>query len=139
MRSPFKPKEARYVLRWRFDYHDKPSAKGMWSKTTNNPVDQAWNKNNNPSRVKIEAKDLDTKQVRVLVDCIGEDFRNFAWLAAGRIGGGFIHGSVVPFTQLVGLEMWTRNKRIQVYNTGEILVKELTESDKNMNLATYGK
>jgi len=132
-------KRLKYKLRWRFDYPNKASRYGMWSATTKNPVDQAWNKNSGASRMKIEGKNTETKQVEVLVDCPADKFRNFSWMAIARPGSGFNVGTITPIHQLVGLEMWTTEKRIKVLDTGEILVTPLKEEEKTMSLATYGK
>jgi len=132
-------KPRKFRLRWRFDYPSKQSACGMWSLTTKNPVDQAWNKNSGAVRMKIEGKDLETQQVVLLVDCPADKFRNFSWMAIARPGSGFNIGTVTPIHQLVGLEMWTSEKRIKVFDTGEIIVTPLKEEEKKLNLATYGK
>lgn len=128
----------KFFLRWRFDYPNKPSVYGMWSQTTNNPIDQAWNKTTGAIRMKIEAKHVDTKQVSVLVDQPAEDFRNFSWMVNARMT---VLGKIKsrPMHQLVGLEMWTRDSKIQVYDDGTIAKKPLSEADKKLNLATYGK
>jgi len=129
----------KYKLRWRFDYPDKRSRCGMWTQTTKNAVDQAWNKNTGASRMKIEGKNIETRQVEVLVDCPADKFRNFGWMAIARPGSGFRIGTVTPIHQLVGLEMWTTEKKIKVFDTGQILVEELKPEDKKLRLSTYGK
>ena len=132
-------KPIKYKLRWRFDYPHKESKCGMWSQTTVNPVDQAWNKNTGASRMKIEGKNIQTRQVEVLVDCPVDQFRNFSWMAIARLGRTFNIGTAQPLHQLVGLEMWTTEKRIKVFDTGEIEVENLKKEDQSLNLATYGK
>jgi len=129
----------KYRLRWRFDYPDKRSVYGMWSSTTKNPVDQAWNKNKGAIRVKIEGKNMHTRKVDILVDCPVDKFRNFSWMAIARGISGFNIGTVTPIHQLVGLEMWTTEKRIKVFDTGQIVVTPLSEGNKKINLATYGQ
>jgi len=128
----------KYLMRWRFDYLDKPSKVGMWSQSSKNPVDQAWNKNVNPSRVKVEVKDIETRETKVVVDCPGADFLNFQWMAIARTPG-FFKGSITPIHQLVGLQMWTREKKIAVLDTGKIMMTDMTPEDLNTNFATFGK
>jgi len=128
----------KYRLRWRFDYLGKPSKMGMWSLTSNNPVDQAWNKNTNVIRAKIEVKDLATREIKVLVSCPGVDFLNFGWLAVAR-GPVFFRNSVQPVHQLIGLQMWTREKKIAVFDTGKIQIVNLKPAEKQTNFATFGR
>jgi len=127
----------KYYLRWCFDYPNKASIRGMWSQTSNNPVDQAWNKVTGASRMKIEAKDVDTKHVKVLADVPADDFRTFKWMATAKVGGFAIRAN--PIHQLIGLEMWTANNSIKAYDDGTVKITKLKPEEMNMNLATYGK
>lgn len=130
-------KPRKFLIRWVFDYSDKPTRRGIWSTTTKNPVDQAWNKTTGASRMRIETKDMYTKEVKTVVDCPAKDFRSFRWMAIARVPS--FAGNVQPIHQLVGLEMWTDEKRIQVFDTGDIKLSELSEENKNLQLVSYGK
>lgn len=123
----------KHLLRWRFDYADKPSVMGMWCRSSSNPVDQAWNKNTGIVRASIEAKNLESKITKVLVSADASQFRNFSWKALGKIrSAGIVH-------QIVGLQMWTTDKKITAYIGGELVVEDLTEEDKKINFKTYGR
>ena len=125
-----------WLLRWRFDFSDhKPSRMGLWSHP--GPIaNQAWHQNKeNLARAHIEGKNLQTKEIKTLVHCDGQRFRNFQWVAAAKnvlVSGG-------ADTELVGLCLWMDEKKVTVYHDGRCQVEDLSEPEKNMHLATYGR
>src|SRR3990172_4226027 len=76
-----------YLLRWRFDFSDKPTRYGVW----NSSIEPAWSVNkNNLVRASIEGKDMQTRETRIIAECDGWDFVNFEWVAATPIHIGLI-------------------------------------------------
>lgn len=132
----------KYLLRWRFHWFDRPSKFGMWS----HPGEQkdlatkAWYHNKEGLILAvIEGKDVVTREVKVLVECPGQDYRNFQWVALasvvpGALAGG---GSVTPLTRIGGLKVQTRNEEITVMDDGSITTVPFTAEDQHF--ATYGK
>ncbi len=121
----------RYWLRWRFEYRDRPPIVGMWNRQSDIQNEQAWcQPRNGLSRVMIEAKDLTTKQIKVVVDCPEYDYRNLQWIA--------FHHPRSGLSYHVGIQMLTRYQRIKVFGIGKIEVENLTEEDKKFHFATYG-
>lgn len=119
-----------WLLRWRFEFHDRPSRSGLWSNP--GPVgNQAWHQNKEGlAYACIEGKNLKTKQTKILVRCKGEDFRNFQWIAANRSG---------VYTELVGMRMQTREKSVEIFSDGRCKVEDLPEGEKKTHFVTYGK
>lgn len=123
-----------YLLRWRFDYADRASVFGMW----NSPHISAWDKNREGVvRASIEAKDVATREVRTVVACDGHEFRNFQWLAVAAVGP--FRGSVTPATHNIGLKLLTRDEEIAILVNGKGARRLLTEDEKNINFATFGR
>lgn len=117
-------------LRWRFDFKTRPTRQGLW--TNPGPVgNQAWHQNKEGLAFAIiEGKHTRTKELKSLVVCEGHRFRNFQWIAANR------HARV---TEVVGMSLWMDSKRVEVFIDGRVKVSELSEDEKKINLATYGR
>ena len=131
---------AKYLLRWRYDYPEKV-VRGMWSNAGENPANQAWSNNKEGLvRAIIEGKDLKTKEIKVLAECPGEDFRVFQWVASVRMPGGApAGGSVTIAGSIIGMKLLTRDEELTILDTGLGKARPLPESEKNLNFRTYGK
>lgn len=128
-------KKSLYLLRWRFDFVGRASVFGMW----NSPVNTAWNQNREGlTRASIEGKDVLTKQTVTLVECDGHDFRNFQWLAIARVNPG-MRGSVSPVPEHIGLKILTTNEEVSVLVTGQCARRTLSEPEKGIQFATFGR
>lgn len=83
---------------------------------------------------------MKTHHIRTLAECDGHDFRNFQWMAIGRMRGFPSDAAdVKPITHLVGMKILTTNSEIIVYGNGSVETKPLPDGVKNVNFATYGK
>jgi hypothetical protein len=130
-----KLENAPYLLRWRFDFHGKAAVFGMWS----NPFNTAWNQNREGlARASIEVKSNKTSLTQTAVECDGHDFRNFQWLVLSRVNPSF-RGSVTPRAEHVGLKILTTNEEISVLIDGQCARRKLTEEEKGIQFATFGK
>lgn len=124
-----------YCLRWRFDFAGKPEVFGMWDSA----VISAWNQNKEGLvRASIEGKHRGTKQTIVLAECDGHDFRNFQWLAVSKVNPG-MSGSVTPVAHNIGAKILTTSDEILVLNDGHVVRRPLTEGEKSINFATFGR
>jgi len=97
---------------------------------------EAWNQSRaGMSRAQIEAKDIVTRESKIIVDCPANDFRLFQWIGLQRInpkGGGQVQRNI-------GIALWTNDQRIEAYEWGEVCQKPLINGEKNLNFATDGR
>lgn len=135
MNQVMKPENAPYVLRWRFDFHGKAPVFGMWG----SPRNTAWDQNREGlARASIEAKSAKTSITSTVVECDGHDFRNFQWIVVSRVNPNF-RGSVTPPAEHVGIKLLTTHEEVAVLLTGQCARRRLTEAEKNLHFATFGR
>jgi len=129
----------KFLLRWRFEWPDKPVKYGMWSHsgTQEDLATKAWC-NNGPGLAfaVVEAKNYLTREIKPVVVCPGQDFRNFQWIALANVPG-FVKGKMIPVTRVGGIILQTRDEEITVHDCGKVLRAPFTAH--NINFATYGK
>lgn len=89
-------------------------------------------------RASIEGKNLVTKQTVTLAECDGHDYRNFQWLAISKVNPAF-SGAVTPQVHNIGMKLLTTDQEIMVLNDGHIQKRPLTEDEKKINFATFGR
>ena len=120
----------KYLLRWRFDFADKPTRYGIW----NNPQGKAWAVNKDGLiMASIEGKDIMTREVKTLVACDGHEFVNFKWHAIVKGMGGRLPA------RPIGMILQTREMDVLMLMNGDHATKQRTEYDKNFNYAGFGK
>jgi len=134
----------KYRLRWRYHYKNGTTKYGMWSRAAeeDDHHNLAWANHKDTLKVAaIEGKDIRTSEIKTLVDCQGHDFVNFQMMAIAMCPSIFPKGvtALRPITQMIGLSMTTRNKLVEVFDTGEITMRDRTEKEKNGNLRIFGK
>lgn len=133
---------SKYRIRWRYDWIDRPSKYGMWSLTTKNEIDQAWNKQKEGLLfATVEGKDVDGKIV-TLCQCPGQDFAFFQWICIARTPLRVMQNRIKPsppIHQLIGIKMVTRYETISVMNTGHIFREPRSTEDQKFNYAAFGK
>lgn len=130
----------RYRLRWRFDYANGSTKFGIWDNPGTTDHDKAWNKTKGIVRASIEAKEIATSKIGTIIECKGSAFRNFQWVAAARVPKAIgLKGSITPPTQLVGIKLLTENDEYCVLGTGELKKRPLTDAEKSIQFAAYGK
>ena len=123
----------RYRLRWRFDFHNKPTKIGQWCRPADRQSDMACFQNGEGLvRASIEAQDVHTQEINTIAECDGHDFCNFQWVSAAW---GFMASRV----KIVGISLITRDVRCTVYVDGKTVVEDRTEDDKNFHFETYGR
>lgn len=72
----------RWLYRWRFDFHHKPTRFGTWQGSSNRIEDMASYVNKDGlAYARIEGKHFLTREVKVFAECPGYDFLNFEFLA----------------------------------------------------------
>lgn len=125
----------RYHLRWRFDFKSKSPVFGMWDSSHIS----AWDKNRDDLLyASIEAKEIETGKVTRLVECEGHDFRNFQWLAISKVNPN-LRGAVTPQATNVGLKILTTHEEVAVLITGQVGRRRLTDGEKGIQFATFGR
>lgn len=130
----------KYLLRWRFEWADRPAKFGMWSHPgkQDDLATKAWCSNKEGLLwAIIEAKDFLTRETKTIVRCPGQDFRNFQWIALAVAPSLNFKGAVTPMTMVGGLTMLTRTEDIQVFDSGKLV--RAPSTTQNLNFATYGK
>jgi len=124
-----------YLLRWRFDYLDRPTKYGQWSRAATLETDMAYFQNKEGLvRASVEGKDILTREIKTLAECDGWDYVNFQWMAELRM-----RSDGYGTSQHVGLKLVTRDFWIEVYARGNVLRVPRTEEDKNYHYATFGR
>lgn len=125
-----------YLLRWRFDYLDRPSKMGQWSRPATLETDMAFFQNKEGViRCSVEGKDVVSREVKTLAECEGWDYVNFQWMALLRN-----NGNGQAFLDHVGLKLITREFWIEVYAKNGLVRKlQRDEEDKNFHYATFGR
>ena len=133
----YRPK---FLLRWKFIYSDGSVKAGLW----NNPgpkedmPTKAWcNNKSNLKFAMIEAKNNDTRKTETVVECSGQDFQNFQWLALASVNPFSVKSPTTPRTRIGGLKMITRDEEITVFDDGTGNKEPNTK--QNLHFATYGK
>lgn len=122
---------ARYWLRWRFEYDHKSPRLGMWNRQSDIESDQAWCQPRvGLSRVMIEAKDMVTKDIKVVIDCPAAEYRNLQWISCHHVKSGITYN--------VGLQMLTRYWRLKVFGIGQVEQEALTQEEMDFHFKTYG-
>jgi hypothetical protein len=120
------------LLRWRYDYADKPTKFGQWCVAGETPKDMALYNNKGIIRAAIEAKDMVSRVVSTVAEADSANFRVFRWLAVARIPMG-LRGEFTPTTNIVGLSMWTMDDCIECYIDGTIKTRPLTNDEKKLH------
>lgn len=122
-------------LRWRFDFADKPTKRGVWDAGSMRPEDAAWAVNKTGLVAAfIEAEIRHSQEELELVRCPGQDFAMFQWEAYAKMPG-LLKGNFnfTPRTTISGLSILTRNEKITVYVNGKIERKPLNEDQKKFS------
>lgn len=123
----------KYVLRWRFDYVNKPSKFGLWSQHGPNASDRASAQSlEGLIYARVEGKEHTTRNSTVLAECAAQDFCFFQWEAAQKFNAVSFRATSLP--SLIGLRMVTRHGDIIVYMDGSIKFEESNKSYQNFEL-----
>lgn len=127
-----------YMLRWAFEYSNRPRKAGMWGMATKNPVDSAWAQpKDGLIYALIEGKDIKTRLTHRLVECPGADFRTFQWVATAALPGMGLKGAVTLRSKLVGLKILSRDICLEVHSDGKLLKRALTDGERSIQFAAY--
>lgn len=126
----------RFLLRWRFEYEDRNPKFGMWHDSGRTIETQAWPQTRTGlRRAMIEAKNITTRETKVIVDCPSQDFRLFQWIGMQRLNPkttGLVQKNI-------GLCIVTNDARIEAYDWGEVRTRPLVNGEKNINFRTDGR
>lgn len=125
--------EPRYKLRWRFDFVNKPTKKGVFN--ANAPAhEEAWQVNKEGlARACIEGEDIYTHEEKILVEVSGQDYAGFEWVGYSRLRGvlkNSLPGEIKPRLFIGGATLFSREHKITVYVDGTYTVDHLTDQEK---------
>jgi len=138
MRNLIQDKVMKWLLRWRFDFISHPMKAGQWDRSATLMSDMAcYNMKEGLVRASIEAKDIQTREVKTIIEVDGHNFCNFQWIAITR-SPAILHGAMNIRGTNVGLRLIARESSFEVYKDGTITIKERSEEDKKFNFAIYG-
>lgn len=120
-----------FLLRWGFEYLNGTRKTGMWSNPGHRDdlATKAWCHNKNVRYAFIEAKNVQTREVKEVVRCDGQKFRNFQWIAVRHLFSGA--------TKQVGISLLSSDESVDVLANGT--AKRGPVRNENINFATYGK
>lgn len=116
----------------------------MWSLSTKNEIDQAWNKQKEGLLwASIEGKTADGEIV-TLAQVPGQDFCLFKWMAVASAPLRLRRKDLSqpppkPIHRLIGMEIVMRNETIKVMETGHIFREPRTVEDKRFHYAAFGR
>lgn len=78
---------------------------------------------------KIEAKNIDTRETKILAESPGQDFVNFQWIAIAKVGSN-------EKSDIVGMKLVSRNLETEVFKDGTV---RQNKKESKVNFATFGK
>jgi hypothetical protein len=123
----------RFLLRWRLEYRDRPPKYSIWNMSGIAQSDQAWCQTRNGlSRAIIEAKDLVTREIKVIVDCPADIFRLFQWIAIQKLD----FKSTRKDARNVGIALVTNDLRIEAYEWGQVIQRPLINGEQKVNFTS---
>lgn len=114
----------------------------MWSSPgpKGDNATKAWcNNKEGLTLAAVEAKNIETKETKIIVACDGHDFVNFEWMNVASLNPIGLKGSVIPLTRLIGLTLVTRDSKYKVFHNGTVEKTERSEDEKKINFATFGR
>lgn len=128
-----------WLLRWRYEYHNRPTKYGQWNRHGDRPEDQAWAQTKEGlAYACIEGKNFKTRELKIFARCAADNFINFQWIAAVSTPLR-IHGSVKRPGRILGLMLVSRDEYLSVFNHGGMETK-VNETDYNkVHLAGFGR
>lgn len=131
---------AKYLLRWRYDFIAYNSKYGQWDREASIMTDMAaFNQKPGLIRASIEGKDIRTREIKTLAEVDGFDFCLFQWMAIASSSGSGIKSSYQMVKKNIGLKLVTRNHFIEVYKSGVTKKILRTEEDKKFHFEQYGR
>lgn len=109
----------RWLYRWRFDFHHKPTKFGGWQGSSNRTEDMASFVNKDGlAFARIEGKHFLTREVKVFAECQGWDFLNFEYLAC------LISNNRSSLNFVYGLRLRTDKELISCFADGSVKVEQ---------------
>jgi hypothetical protein len=122
-----------YLVRWRFEFSNRSSRYGQWSRPATHEKDMAaFRLAEGLVLAAIEIQDVQTQEITTAVACDGWDYVNFKWIGAA-------YGYAGGFQKIVGMTLVTRDWEYSVMTDGQVFKGERTPQDKTFHYATFGK
>jgi hypothetical protein len=119
-----------YMLRWRFEYKNRPAKYGIWGTATGNPVDSAYcQPTDGLVMAMIEGKNITTREIHQLAGCEGSVFRGFQWVAEASLAMAVGAGAHTPRTRLSGLKLLTASHVVTVMADGSSESRLITDGE----------
>jgi hypothetical protein len=104
-----------YMLRWRFEYWNRPARYGQWNQAASNISDMAYAQNfDGMVAALIEAKDFRTREIFTIAECDGDDYINFQWMSSYRTD----FRTKLATQEIIGLKLIARDEVTEALTTG---------------------
>lgn len=132
--------DTKYMVRWRFDFADKPTKVGFWGRAGDQKTGEglaAFVNKEGLVRASIEGKDMNGGAIKTLIEVDGHDFCNFQWMAAAKYALGA--GDQVCPMRLLGMKLISRDFEFWTFPTGLVHREPRTVEDKSFHYAGYGR
>jgi hypothetical protein len=113
----------KYDATWLLEYTDGRIKKGVFNNATQNKSDSAWAQNKTGLlRAGIWVRSGNVQ--RMVMDCTGQDFCNFEWVAEKSFNSGH--------QKIVGLTLVTRTERATFFLDGNCKIKKRDNSEDKL-------
>jgi len=128
-----------FRLRWRFDFSQhKLTRYGRWNGGSQKPEEMACNVNKiGLVRACVEGEKVARWDHRILAEVDGHNFVSFAWEAVAGLPVIGMIGTCTVESQVVGLSIITRDKKISVYIDGRVKTTDLTDYEQTHKLEEH--
>lgn len=114
-----------FRLRWRLEFANKPTIYGRWNHFSQDSNVWAIDKSGLLFAI-IEAEDCETFDIIKVIECVGQDFRQFCWTSFTVVGS----TQSFDYRSHCGLSMLCRDFFVTAFLNGTTHVKKLEDEDK---------
>lgn len=120
-----------FNLRWKLYYVNKPPKFGMWDLGLEDPATKASMQcRDGLVMAAIEAKNIRTKEIKIIVECSAADYVEHRWIAAAPSPT----TAPIPIEvegAIQGMTLVTRDNKFHVYACGRLFKAPMDERSTN--------
>lgn len=129
-------------LRWRFVYQGRPDRKGVWdSAASQSDPTSAWSQPKDGLLWAIvEGESHFNHELFTILEVPGQDYAHCTWEVYtpaptfGLKNAGPANVAIEVTPRVMGLSLWTREKKFTVFIDGDVQVRYLTAAEKKFDL-----
>jgi len=124
-------------LRWRFDFVDRPTRRGVWNDGSGLLQDKAaYVDKSGLLRAYVEGEKVGAYYVKILAEVDGHEYAHCAWEAAAQMAPFYKKTYRTP-GNIIGLSLFTADKKTTVYVDGQIKTTNLTQRQRKFDLTEH--